>query len=75
MALPVQLSNILLDKGTYGHVALAVPLACGIECDQQHACKVYDRKPGDLAGARREAFSECLKLAQVGPHPPTSSTS
>jgi serine/threonine protein kinase len=68
LALPVQLSSILLGKGTYGRVVLAVSLACGIEGDQKHACNVYDRKPGDLAGARREAFSECLKLAQVGSH-------
>ena len=51
-SMPVQLSNILLGKGTYGRVVLAVPLACGIEGDQKHACKVYDSKPGDLAGAR-----------------------
>jgi hypothetical protein len=67
--LPVQLSNIQLGFGTYGRVVQAVPLPYDSEDGQQYACKVYDRSPGDLAGARREAFTECLKLAQVGPHP------
>jgi serine/threonine protein kinase len=67
LELPAQLSNILLGQGTYGRVVLARPAA--LEGGQNHACKVYDRNPNDLAGARREAFTECLKLAQVGPHP------